>query len=209
MKFIRYTVALSVLTGGGLFAATTAKPAKDAKYKKIEAKKQTHAKRATPKSTTKDRYGKAHGSYTKMEMKKHEKGLSKPTTKPAKVSSKAAGYKAETPATAAAAKKAEPSAMGKAAEWLGLGAAGAAATKAVATHGEVGHHTGPRKEKWVDNFGPGAENKGFVEGVNEHGHWVFAGYRPDWWEKKYPVYWKDVVGPLYRKTAEYQKTLRK
>ncbi|CAN5144093.1 hypothetical protein BH09DEP1_BH09DEP1_1370 [soil metagenome] len=98
--------------------------------------------------------------------------------------------------------------------WLGLGT-GAAASTAVAKsavaghHRAAGYHTGPRKEKWNHKFESYWGNKGFSEGVNSYGHWVFGSYRPDWWQKNYPVYWKDVVGPLYRHSAEYQKTLGK
>ena len=211
MKFIRYALALALLSSGGLFAATTVttKAAKSAKYKKIEAKKhhtQGYHKKEAPKSTAKDRYGKQDGSYKKMEMKKHEKGLRKPTTKSPAIKSVA---KDRPEAPVATAKANEPTMMEKAAGLLGFGAAGTAATAAAATQTGAGYHTGPRKEQWHHNFGPGAENQGFVEGINEHGHWVFAGYRPDWWEKNYPIYWKDVVRPLYHKSAEYQKTLGK
>jgi len=108
----------------------------------------------------------------------------------------------------------EPTAYQKFENWLGLGTGAAATTAAAATarvghHRAAGYHTGPRKEKWNHKFESYWGNRGFEEGVNPNGHWVFGSYRPNWWEKNYPVYWKDVVGPLYRKSAEYQKTLGK
>lgn len=111
-------------------------------------------------------------------------------------------------------KTTEETAYQKVTNWLGLGT-GTAATTAAAKAAAIGHHrdpvhhTGPRKEKWNHRFESYWGNRGFEEGVNPNGHWVFGSYRPNWWEKNYPVYWKDVVGPLYRKSAEYQKTLSK
>ncbi len=203
MKFIRYALVLALLSSGGLFAET-GKPAKGAKYKKIEAKKkqtQAYSRREAPKKSAQDRYGKPAGSYKKMETanaKKHEKGLRKPTTKPAV--KKAAAQ--DRPAVATTTKT-EPTWFQKAERLVGLGAAGAAATKAVATHREAGYHRGP--QGWHHSFGPGWGDKGFVEGVNEHGHWVFAGYRPMWWATNYPTYYKDVIHPLYKKSSLYAK----
>jgi hypothetical protein len=207
MKFIRYALTVALLSSGGLFAATTTikKPAKNAKYKKIESKKQTHQTYAKkePKSTAKDRYGKTSGNYKKMEMKKHEKGLRKPTTKSAATKSVAK----DRPEAAVANTKtaAQPTAMERAAGWLGLGAAGTAATAAVARQKDVVHHTGPRKEPWHHNFHTWWKDKGFEIGVNPEGNWVFGSYRPEFWEKNYPTYWKDVVEPLYKKSDEYKQ----
>jgi hypothetical protein len=200
MKLIRYALILLLVASTNIIPAATTKTAKNAKHKKIETK-QTPATK-TVRSSAKDRYGKTKGEYKKMEPKKHEKGLKKPVTKPAQsVKSKSIGSHAEQTTMAT---KTEPTMMEKAAGWLGLGTAGTAAAKAVSTHREAGYHIGPRG--WHHNFGPGWADKGWIEGTNEHGHWVFAGYRPDWWQENYPAYWKDVVGPLYRKSAEYQKT---
>ena len=132
----------------------------------------------------------------------------KPTTyrKP-RVKSAALDRQAVAPA-APAATTTGGSTTGKIAGWLGLGAAGTAATQAaVSHHRAAGYHVGPRG--WHDNFPPAWGDKGWVEGTNEHGNWVFAGHRPAWWQEHYATYWKDVVGPLYRKSAEHQKTLGK
>lgn len=194
MKFIRYALVLALVSSGGLFA-DTAKPAKGAKYKKIEAKKQTHAKakKETYKTNTKDRYGKPNGQYKKVETKKHEKGLAKPTTKAPSVKSTAKD-RPEAPV----AKKTEPSTMQKAAEWLGLGSAGAAATRA-AGHKAAGYHIGPRD--WHDNFPSWWADRGWVSGKDKDGNWVFAGHRLEWWQKHYPTYYHNVIWPEYKKTT--------
>lgn len=210
MKYLLYSLALALLSSGGLYAATTTKKVepKTTKYKKITPKKQTYAKKETVRSSAKDRYGKQSGSYRKMDAKKHEKGLSKPTTKKAAATDRAVASAAkDRPSTlATTTNQTQPSMLQRAERWLGLGAAGAAATKA-AGYKTAGYHTGPQKERalWESKFGKGWGPKEFVEGTNEFGHWTFAKHRPDWWEKNFPIYWKDVVGPLYRKTTEYQQ----
>lgn len=201
MKFIRYALVLALLSSGGLFAAP-AQPAKAAKSTKIETKKKTHAyaKKDTAKTAVKDRQSKSTAAHKKMATKEHKTGLHKPVTKTAAVK----GVAKDRPAVAAT--KSEPTWFQKAEKFVGLGTAGAAATKAVSMHKQAGYHTGPRAEKWIHHFGPGA--KGFVEGTNEYGHWVFAGYRPDWWKTNYPIYYKDVVFPLYKQTSEYKKSVK-
>lgn len=117
--------------------------------------------------------------------------------------------------TAATTKTTEPTAYQKFENFFGLGT-DAAATTAAATaasvgghHRAAGYHTGPRKEKWNHKFESYWGNRGFEVGVNPNGHWVFGSFRPKFWEENYPVYWKDVVGPLYRESDEYKKTLSK
>lgn len=206
MKLIRYALALALLSSGGLFAEV-GKPVHGARYKKIETAKKGATKRVAAKSAAKDRYGKPTGTYKKMEAKKHEKGLRKPTKAASTKNTDTISGTTKDRSAGTTAKKYDSITAEKIAGWLGLGATGAAATKAVSHKKYSGYHIGPRG--WHHNFGPGWGDRGWVEGYNEHGHWVFAGYRPEWWQTNYPVYWKDVVGPLYRKTNEYRKTVGK
>ena len=166
----------------------TSKPA--AKPAKIES----HRKKAQPKKSV-------------------YKNVTKRAVNPAETSAVTHPAAVTSTAPVATPKTTEPTAYQKIENWLGIGtgaaAATAATTSAVGHHRAAGYHTGPRKEKWNHKFESYWGHRGFEEGVNQNGHWVFGSYRPNWWEKNYPVYWKDVVGPLYRKSAEYQKTLNK
>lgn len=153
------------------------------------AKVQSHRKKAQPKKTI-------YKNVTKRAVHPEAAEIQRPVA--AKVTQPVA-----TPKTT------EPTAYQKLEGWLGLGTGAAAATAAtkaatVDHHRVAGHHTGPRKEKWNHRFESYWGHRGFEEGVNQNGHWVFGSYRPNWWEENYPIYWKDVVGPLYRKSAEYQ-----
>lgn len=195
---------------------------------KVEYEKKPHVikKKSVYKKTSKPEAKPAHAksSHTQSYRKKpqHKTPVYKNVTKRASTSNATAAA-APVAATAAATvpattnKATDETAYQKFTNWLGFGAGAGATTATTAAakqalighHRAAGYHTGPRKEKWNHKFESYWGNRGFEEGVNQYGHWVFGSYRPDWWEKNYPIYWKDVVGPLYRKSAEYQKTLGK
>lgn len=216
MKFLQLSLLLvGLMTTGGLLAATptvTTKTAKAraAEYAKkhkqnvIKNKKQTPAKKETPKAAALDRATQAKkGKWQKLEPKQHIKGSRKPVVK------STAKDRPAVATTAPTAKAPESTVTDKVIDWLGWGAAGTAATKAYTQRKTAGYHIGPRN--WHHNFGAGWGDRGWVEGTNEHGHWVFAGYRPDWWrdQPEYSSYYHNVILPLYRKTTEYHRTVGK
>lgn len=193
-------LALGVLSTGIVHAKTEEvkkahiiKKKKPSVYKKTSkpaarpAKVQSHRKKAKPKKSV-------YKNVTKRAVNPAAADIKQPV---------AASKVAEPVATP---KTTEPTAYQRLTNWLsGTTPTTAAAKQAlIGHHRAAGYHTGPRKEKWNHRFESWWSKRGFEEGVNANGHWVFGSYRPAWWQKNYPIYWKDVVGPLYRKSAEYQ-----
>ncbi len=183
MKTLRYTLIFVAVAGltNGLIAITETKKATK---KHTITKKYTAQKRAAPKQATSKKYTPA---------KTHHKTTKAVTAHTAvrKAAVPAQTKAAVTPTQSTTAAQPAESTTSKISNWLGLGAASAAATTAAAGH--IVHHRGPQDWHQKHHF-PAGWKEGFT-GKWVGDKWVFAGHDLDWWHENEPVYYRDVVRP--------------
>lgn len=187
MKYMLMILALALLGGSSVVSAKT-EAKKTKKTHAIKKEKASKKPAAKPAKAQKSRR------------------ISKPKKVPYKnVTKKAAAPAPQAaPATAPVAQApvaAEPSAIQKVGNWLGLGTAGTAASakaQSMGHHRQAGYHIGPRN--WHHNFPTWWGERGWTS-ADVDGVWYFAGHPIEWWASKpvYESYYKNVIRPAYLK----------
>lgn len=191
MKYLSLILALALLGGSSaVHAKTEAKKTK--KSHVIKKEKKSKKPEAKPAQVQKSR---RISQSKKVPYKNVTKRAAAPAPKVAPATASPAPV-AQPPVAA------EPTAIQKVGNWLGLGTAGTAASATAKSylgqHRQAGYHIGPRN--WHHNFPTWWGERGWTA-ADVDGVWYFAGHPIEWWASKpvYESYYKNVIRPLYLK----------